>query len=109
MTGQKNNNKTLVVTSCLCLAAVVMSVRPGLAEEEGTDELIPELIVTGSRIPRRDFSAPSPIVTLDATDIRLSGVTNVEDVLNTLPQVIPDADRTTRTPAPASATMFVQS
>lgn len=50
---------------------------------------IEEVIVTGSRIPRRDAFSVSPIVTLDRAEIELSGALEVKQVLNTLPQVDP--------------------
>ena len=80
---------SLLLTALLC--------RPTMAEQEPAidDDRLEEVVVTGSRIARRDFSAPSPIVTLDAAELKLAGTTNVEDMLNTLPQVFGGLGRTT--------------
>src|SRR5690606_41006092 len=45
--------------------------------------------VTGSRIVRRDFAAPSPIMTVDAARLSQSSTLSVESVLNQMPQFVP--------------------
>ena len=49
-----------------------------------------EITVTGSRIVRRDFSAPSPIMTIDAATLENSSTISIESVLNQYPQFVPD-------------------
>jgi len=49
-----------------------------------------EVVVTGSRIVQPGLSAISPVTAISAKDIASQGVTSVEDVLNTLPQVVAD-------------------
>ncbi len=51
--------------------------------EEGSDQVI---VVTGSRIARRDYTAESPILTIDEEFIENSGPVTVEQALNALPQ-----------------------
>lgn len=48
-----------------------------------------EIVVTGSRIVRRDLSAPSPITTVGSESFDNSSTTSVESVLNQLPQFVP--------------------
>jgi outer membrane receptor protein involved in Fe transport len=48
-----------------------------------------QIIVTGSRIPRTDLTAVSPVTMVKSDEFKLAGATNVEDVLNQLPQVNP--------------------
>ena len=67
---------------------------PGLTE----DPLIEEILVTGSRIARRDFTSISPIASLDELELTLSGTINVEDALNAMPQTVPDWGRTNNNP-----------
>jgi len=43
--------------------------------------------VTGSRIPSLNTEGSSPITTLNAKDIKIDGVRNVEELMNNLPQV----------------------
>jgi outer membrane receptor protein involved in Fe transport len=49
----------------------------------------PHIVITGSRIPRRDLTAVSPVTMLKGEEFMLQGATNVEEVLNQLPQVNP--------------------
>lgn len=48
-----------------------------------------EIVVTGSRIARRDLVSSSPLTVVQDEEFKLSGTVNVEQVINTLPQVIP--------------------
>lgn len=53
------------------------------------DEELEEITVTGSRIVRRDLSAPSPIVTVGTQQFENSATISAESVLNQLPQFAP--------------------
>ena len=53
-----------------------------LAQED--DTIIEEVIVTGSRIPRQDLEALSPLVVIDSIDIDISGTNHVASILNEL-------------------------
>lgn len=46
-----------------------------------------EIVVTGSRIARRDFTSDSPIVTVGAAAVASSGSPTLETSLNQLPQI----------------------
>ncbi len=50
------------------------------------ESLIEEVIVTGSRIRRSPLNSAQPIINLNAEDIDKSGLTNVGDFLQRLPQ-----------------------
>ena len=75
------------------LAVAVSAALPMLAGGVGNTVLaqdaIEEVLVTGSRIVRRDLTAPSPIVTVDAEQFDNSATVSVESVLNQLPQFVP--------------------
>ncbi|SFP57822.1 TonB-dependent receptor domain-containing protein [Sphingomonas rubra] len=58
-------------------------------EESAADETI---VVTGTRIQQPGLASNSPITAVDAQEVRLQGATNIESVLNRLPQVTPDAN-----------------
>jgi iron complex outermembrane recepter protein len=49
-----------------------------------------EILVTGSRIVRRDLDAASPIVTVDQERLENSSTISIESVLNQMPQFVPD-------------------
>src|SRR4051812_31195306 len=48
-----------------------------------------QIVITGSRIPRTDLKAISPVTLIKSDEIKSEGSTNVEEVLNQLPQVNP--------------------
>src|SRR4051794_10861967 len=49
-----------------------------------------EIIVTGSRIPQPNLQTASPVTTVTSQEVKLSGTTRAEDLLNSLPQVFSD-------------------
>src|SRR6185295_3032468 len=49
---------------------------------------VEEIVVTGSRIARPDFSSTSPIVTVGEEAIAQSGTINIEQAMNQLPQFV---------------------
>jgi outer membrane receptor protein involved in Fe transport len=49
-----------------------------------------EVVVTGSRINTPGLESVSPITAVSAEEIKETGVTRVEDLLNSLPQVVAD-------------------
>jgi len=66
---------------------------PGAPNDRaGTDLPQPvagQIVVTGSRIPRTNLTAVSPVTTIKGDEFKLVGATNVEELLNQLPQVNP--------------------
>ncbi|HEX7237775.1 MAG TPA: TonB-dependent receptor plug domain-containing protein, partial [Gammaproteobacteria bacterium] len=57
--------------------------------QQQDQNVLEEVVVTGSRIVRQDFSANSPIQTVDQTAFEETGVVGVETILNRLPQFVP--------------------
>lgn len=84
---------------------------PDAAEQDpgssGTDaaESGESIIVTGSRVPRRDLTSTSPLAVVQDEEFALSGSVNVEQVLNNLPQVIPGATAFSNNPGGGVATL----
>lgn len=80
-----------------CIACLML---PGLGVAENTDEaleaepVIEEVTVTGTRIQRRDFTSPSPLVTITREELEFSGQPTLEDYLNQVPQNQPTSGRT---------------
>ena len=80
----------VVLAACSGLVfAVTGAPRDAAAQSDSEVEEIEEVVVTGSRIKRRELTTTSPIAVIGAPDYALSGTTNVERLLNTMPQVIP--------------------
>jgi outer membrane receptor protein involved in Fe transport len=46
-----------------------------------------DIVVTGSRIPQPNLESASPITVVNSAEIKQTGTTRVEDLLNSLPQV----------------------
>ncbi len=69
------------------------------------DQSIEEIVVTGSRLLRRDFSAPSPITTIDRETLAFSGQVTLETTLNKMPQISPDFGRTSNNPGSGTASI----
>jgi len=51
---------------------------------------VSEIVVTGSRIPQANLTSVSPVTVVTDQEIKLQGTTNVEAMLNNLPQVFAD-------------------
>jgi outer membrane receptor protein involved in Fe transport len=51
---------------------------------------VQELVVTGSRIPSKNLTSVSPVTTINNQTVKLQGTTNVEDLINNLPQAFAD-------------------
>ena len=49
---------------------------------------VTELVVTGSRIPTPNLTSVAPVTSVGSEELRLTGATRVEDLLNQLPQVV---------------------
>lgn len=59
------------------------------AQAQQSQDSFDEITVTGSRIPRRDFTANAPITTVTEQTFKETGAIGVETVLNQLPQFVP--------------------
>ena len=70
--------------SGLTLGLLTLAGAAVAAEEEvGTD--IEEVVVTGSRIARSGFTAPTPVTFLGGEQMEQRAITNVGEALNELP------------------------
>jgi iron complex outermembrane receptor protein len=78
--------------------STIMAV-PAIAQEGQQAKPVEKVTVTGSRIKTRDFKSISPIATIGAKDIALTGAVNVESLLNELPQVVPGLTVTSNNPS----------
>jgi outer membrane receptor protein involved in Fe transport len=76
-------------------ALAVAPVTSVMAQDE--EEVSDEITVTGSRIVRQDFTANSPITTVDEAAFQNTSTIGVEKVLNELPQFVPALSQFTTT------------
>lgn len=79
--------------AALALGSSLSFVAPTIAQEPAG--ALEEIIVTGSRIVRRDYESNSPIVTVNAEDFETQTGLNVESYLNQMPQYNPAASPVT--------------
>ncbi|MEJ1965004.1 MAG: TonB-dependent receptor [Gammaproteobacteria bacterium] len=70
------------------VATILSTVQPAFAQEASADALS-EVVVTGSRIVRRDYNSDSPIVTLTSDALTNTSEIGVEASLNKMPQFVP--------------------
>jgi iron complex outermembrane recepter protein len=82
--------RTALMASCAALGMAAWTA-PIQAQEAGEAEAEPgpAIVITGSRIVRKDFIATSPIVTVDSDLVEKSSSVNLEANLNKLPQFAP--------------------
>src|SRR5689334_8161134 len=77
------------IWACLALGGTAYG------QEPPREEALEEVLVTGSRIVRRDLDAPSPIITVDSELFQQNSSVAVEAVLNQFPQFNPGATQFT--------------
>lgn len=106
-------SSTATMAFCLMMAstsALAQATPPSTAVPvtgEATDPVADsEIIVTGSRIARPDLESSSPINVVSSADIALqAGSSNIENVLNDLPQVTATQSSTSNNPGGGVATV----
>lgn len=60
----------------------------GPAESVAQDAGEETIYVTGSRIPQPNLTATSPVTVVNSQEVRLTGTTRTEDLINSLPQTL---------------------
>jgi iron complex outermembrane recepter protein len=70
-------------------AAAALQAAPAWAQAQE------EIVVTGSRVKRQDLISSSPVTTVDQKEFLTTGTKSVEEYLNTLPQLIAGATKST--------------
>ncbi len=95
----------LGAVSSAAILASLFGATPALAQDAAAPSAPPaaaanqEVVVTGSRIARSGFQAPTPVTVLSAARIEKLGIPNVGDLLNQIP-----AFRATTTPVVSGLT-----
>ncbi len=88
--------------------AGAMIATPAYAQDSDTNEGASEdnvIFVTGSRIQQRNVDTAAPIATVDAEEFQLTGDVNIENVVNSLPQVVPGVTGNSNNPGNGTATV----
>ena len=88
-----SNNKTanaVRIALAFGAASTAAFTSTAVSAQEQTEEAkdkVERIEVTGSRIKRTDIETASPVQITSAEDIKLSGFTKIEDLMNSLPQI----------------------
>ena len=80
-------------------------VQPVTNESESAPPVEQEIVVTGTRIVAPNRKSASPVETVRAEDFIMTGVPNVEQTLNLLPQLAPSLTNTSNNPGTGAATL----
>jgi iron complex outermembrane receptor protein len=94
---KKSNRITLSARLLAFLLALGMALvcGPAMGQNEGENEgdedefMLEDIVVTGSRIPRRDYESYSPIVTIKGETFEDRSNIGLESALNQMPQFTP--------------------
>lgn len=99
-----NSNVACAVRLALIAASAASAgaYTPGALAQDAEVE---QIIVTGSRIARPQVDTASPIAVLGSQDIALSGTQNIENLLNTMPQVVANVTSASNNPGGGVATV----
>jgi len=95
-----------ILRSVSLLSAAALVTTPAEAQEsvaapeagQQTSAEASDIVVTGSRIARKDYVANSPIVTVTQEDLRATGSTNIETLIQELPQFTPLGSASSNSP-----------
>ena len=83
-----SRQKPLVLAVRAAIGAIAaLSISSTQAQEDRDEPLFEELVVTGSRIQRANLVSSSPVTQLDNEQLRLTGLTRVEDALAAIPAI----------------------
>ena len=84
-----SNNLRRAVRYAL-LTGAATAATGAMTAQAADDSTIQEVVVTGSRIPQPNLTSISPVTSVGADQIKIEGVTRVEDLINNLPQAFAD-------------------
>ena len=85
----RNTRERLLASSMICgVAALGLATQASAAAAADTSTgEVSEIVVTGTRIPSPNLTSIAPVTTVGTADIKAQGVTRIEDITNSLPQV----------------------
>jgi outer membrane receptor protein involved in Fe transport len=79
----------LMASSMIFGASVIAGASSAIAQDTSTPApAVQEVVVTGSRIKAPNVTSDAPITSVTSAEMKLEGTTTIENLLNSLPQVI---------------------
>ena len=100
------NKKASLLASTVILGSLIAT--PAVAQEassDGASDNDGRIVVTGTRIQRRNVDTSAPVAVVDSEEFSLAGAVNVENVVNTLPQVVPGVTSFSNNPGNGTASL----
>jgi len=83
----KGSSATLLNAS-VCVAALLMGgAASAQSRDTASEKAVEEIVVTGSRVVRDGYQAPTPVSVIGSDEIKRSATPNIADFINTLPAV----------------------
>jgi outer membrane receptor protein involved in Fe transport len=112
--SNRRNAKRIVMTSVSAVALIGAISAPAFSQQAQTAQAQPaaaaatldEIVVTGSRIVRDGYEAPTPVSVLGMEELNAMAVTNISDAVNRLPALA--GSLTTRNSSGADMTGGIQ-
>ena len=98
----RKSQLSIAVSAALGISS--MTFMPANAQDLSANQL-EEVIVTGSRITRTNLISSSPVTSVTAEDLLLTGTVRVEDLVKNLPQVYSYSNSTQQNGATGTATL----
>jgi len=85
----QSTRERLLASSMICGVALLglSATQAAAAADDATSGQVSEIVVTGTRIPSPNLTSIAPVTTVGNADIKAQGVTRIEDITNSLPQV----------------------
>jgi len=86
----QTTRERLLASSMICGAAflgLTATQANAAAAAAAASGEVSEIVVTGTRIPSPNLTSIAPVTTVGNADIKAQGVTRIEDITNSLPQV----------------------
>jgi outer membrane receptor protein involved in Fe transport len=85
----QNTRERLLASSMICGVAFLglSATQAFAAAADAASGEVSEIVVTGTRIPSPNLTSIAPVTTVGNADIKAQGVTRIEDITNSLPQV----------------------
>ncbi len=74
-----------MITGVALVSVSTSAFAAAAAASSDSGNTVQELVVTGSRIPQPNLTSVSPLTTVTSAEVKLSGTSNVESLLNDLP------------------------
>ncbi|WP_394764053.1 TonB-dependent receptor domain-containing protein [Phenylobacterium sp.] len=85
----QSTRERLLASSMICGVAFLglSATQAAAAAAAAAGGEVSEIVVTGTRIPSPNLTSIAPVTTIGNADIKSQGVTRIEDITNSLPQV----------------------